>query len=256
MLGEGVQIGAGQRAGGRRAYLPRRGAAGWSDQILSTSPILTRDAVAEVDISRPDRRDPWPARPPARRAVARRVGRPEAARLARRAGGRRDGRIGGRRRAGPRRARRPRLAPDRARPRLRAAGLDDARHDRAVRELLGQHRGDARRLRAAQALGATTIVATTGGKLAEQARADGVPVIPLPGGFQSRAAVGYSLVVALEVARLCGAGGAAARRDRRGRRARRAAGGALGAGRRRRQRWPRRSPAACTARFRRSPEPG
>jgi glucose/mannose-6-phosphate isomerase len=59
---------------------------------------------------------------------------------------------------------------------------------------------------AAQALGANTIVVTTGGKLAEQARADGVPVIPLPGGFQSRAAVGYSLVVALEVARLCGAG--------------------------------------------------
>ena len=54
---------------------------------------------------------------------------------------------------------------------------------------------------AAQALGARTIVVTTGGKLAEQARADGVPVIPIPGGFQSRAAVGYSLVVALEVAR-------------------------------------------------------
>ena len=59
---------------------------------------------------------------------------------------------------------------------------------------------------AAQALGARTIVLTTGGKLAEQARSDGVSVIPLPGGFQSRAAVGYSLVVALEVARLCGAG--------------------------------------------------
>jgi glucose/mannose-6-phosphate isomerase len=59
---------------------------------------------------------------------------------------------------------------------------------------------------AAQALGATTIVATTGGKLAEQARADRVPVVPLPGGFQSRAAIGYGLVVALEVARLCGAG--------------------------------------------------
>ncbi|HEX3805104.1 MAG TPA: bifunctional phosphoglucose/phosphomannose isomerase [Solirubrobacteraceae bacterium] len=59
---------------------------------------------------------------------------------------------------------------------------------------------------AAQALGATTIVVTTGGKLAEQARIDGVPVIPLPGGFQSRAAVGYGLVAALEVARLCGAG--------------------------------------------------
>jgi glucose/mannose-6-phosphate isomerase len=59
---------------------------------------------------------------------------------------------------------------------------------------------------AARALGARTIVVTTGGKLAEQARADGVPVIPLPGGFQPRAAVAYSLVVALEVAALCGAG--------------------------------------------------
>jgi glucose/mannose-6-phosphate isomerase len=59
---------------------------------------------------------------------------------------------------------------------------------------------------AAGALGARRIVATTGGKLAEAARADQVPVIPLPGGFQPRAAVAYSLVVALEVAALCGAG--------------------------------------------------
>ena len=59
---------------------------------------------------------------------------------------------------------------------------------------------------AAQALGATTVVATTGGKLADLARADGVPVIPIPGGFQPRVAVGYALVVALEVAALCGAG--------------------------------------------------
>jgi glucose/mannose-6-phosphate isomerase len=59
---------------------------------------------------------------------------------------------------------------------------------------------------AAGALGATRIVATTGGKLADAARADGVPVIPLPGGFQPRAAVAYSVVVALEVAGLCGAG--------------------------------------------------
>ncbi len=59
---------------------------------------------------------------------------------------------------------------------------------------------------AAGALGARRIVATTGGKLAEAARADGIPVIPLPGGFQPRAAVAYSLVVALEVAWLCGAG--------------------------------------------------
>jgi glucose/mannose-6-phosphate isomerase len=59
---------------------------------------------------------------------------------------------------------------------------------------------------AAGALGARRIVATTGGKLAAAARSDGVPVIPLPGGFQPRAAVGYSLVVALEVAGLAGAG--------------------------------------------------
>ena len=59
---------------------------------------------------------------------------------------------------------------------------------------------------AAGALGARRIVSTTGGQLAASARADGVPVIPLPGGFQPRAAVGYALVVALEVAALAGVG--------------------------------------------------
>jgi glucose/mannose-6-phosphate isomerase len=59
---------------------------------------------------------------------------------------------------------------------------------------------------AAGAVGAHRIVATTGGKLAAAARGDRVPVIPLPAGFQPRAAVGYSLVVALEVAGLAGAG--------------------------------------------------
>jgi glucose/mannose-6-phosphate isomerase len=54
--------------------------------------------------------------------------------------------------------------------------------------------------------GARRVVATTGGPLAERARAAGVPVIPLPGGFQPRAAVGYLTVVALEAAALCGAG--------------------------------------------------
>jgi glucose/mannose-6-phosphate isomerase len=57
---------------------------------------------------------------------------------------------------------------------------------------------------AAGALGARRIVATTGGKLAESARADGVPVVPLPGGFQPRTAVAYLLVVALEVAGVSG----------------------------------------------------
>jgi glucose/mannose-6-phosphate isomerase len=59
---------------------------------------------------------------------------------------------------------------------------------------------------AAGALGARRVVATTGGRLADAARAEDVPVIPLPGGFQPRAAVGYSLVIALEVAGMCGAG--------------------------------------------------
>jgi glucose/mannose-6-phosphate isomerase len=53
--------------------------------------------------------------------------------------------------------------------------------------------------------GAPRLVATTGGALAERARRDGVPVIPLPGGFQPRAAVGYGLVAALEAAALAGA---------------------------------------------------
>ncbi len=58
----------------------------------------------------------------------------------------------------------------------------------------------------AGALGAKRTVVTTGGRLADMARADGVPVIPLPAGFQPRAAVAYMLVAALEVAAQCGAG--------------------------------------------------
>jgi glucose/mannose-6-phosphate isomerase len=58
---------------------------------------------------------------------------------------------------------------------------------------------------AAGALGAPLVVATTGGRLAELARADGVPIIPVAGGYQPRAAVAYMTVAALEVAALCGA---------------------------------------------------
>ncbi|MDX6721334.1 MAG: glucose/mannose-6-phosphate isomerase [Solirubrobacteraceae bacterium] len=59
---------------------------------------------------------------------------------------------------------------------------------------------------AAGALGARRVAVTGGGRLAELARADGVPVIPVAGGFQPRAAVAYMTVAALEVAGLCGAG--------------------------------------------------
>ena len=57
---------------------------------------------------------------------------------------------------------------------------------------------------AATAVGARRIVVSAGGALVERARLDKVPVIPLPGGFQPRAAVGYATVVALEVAALAG----------------------------------------------------
>jgi glucose/mannose-6-phosphate isomerase len=52
--------------------------------------------------------------------------------------------------------------------------------------------------------GATRVVMTTGGELAEAARADGVPVIGVPSGMQPRAAVAYMTVGALEVAALAG----------------------------------------------------
>jgi glucose/mannose-6-phosphate isomerase len=58
----------------------------------------------------------------------------------------------------------------------------------------------------AGALGAQRVVVSTGGQLAAMAREDGVPVIPLPGGFQPRAAVAYMIVAALEIAARCGAG--------------------------------------------------
>lgn len=59
---------------------------------------------------------------------------------------------------------------------------------------------------AAGALGAPRVVVTTGGRLAAQARRDGVPIIPVPGGMRPRRAVAHMTVAALEVATLCGAG--------------------------------------------------
>ncbi|MEA2132550.1 MAG: glucose/mannose-6-phosphate isomerase [Solirubrobacteraceae bacterium] len=58
---------------------------------------------------------------------------------------------------------------------------------------------------AAGAAGAPRVVSASGGELAARARRDGVSVVPLPGGFQPRAAVGYSFVVALELTALAGA---------------------------------------------------
>ena len=98
------------------------------------------------------------------------------------------------------------VAPDLRHARLRPAAVDDARHDGPVRELLGRHRGDARLLR----VGRRARREAHGRHHRRPPGRDGArrrrPVIPLPGGFQPRAAVAYMTVAALEVAALCGAG--------------------------------------------------
>jgi glucose/mannose-6-phosphate isomerase len=53
--------------------------------------------------------------------------------------------------------------------------------------------------------GAPRVVLTTGGRLAERAREEGVPVIGVPSGMQPRASVIYMTVGALECAAACGA---------------------------------------------------
>ena len=58
---------------------------------------------------------------------------------------------------------------------------------------------------AAGIIGAPRIALTTGGRLAEAARAEDVPVIGVPSGMQPRAAVLYMTVAALECAALCDA---------------------------------------------------
>ena len=58
---------------------------------------------------------------------------------------------------------------------------------------------------AAGAAGAGRVAITTGGKLAEAAREESVPVIGVPAGMQPRAAVLYMIVATLECAALCGA---------------------------------------------------
>ena len=175
----------GQRDHARGAYLPwcrRCPTARSSSRLRTPMPLLTalhrcpcphrnrrraaderrrhrrphrRGALARGDRPRrplrPAGRRARAARAPARRAVAGGVGDHGGLGHPGRARRRRHGRLGDRRRAGARRARRPRLAADLRDARLRPAAVDDARHDGAVRELLGQHRGDARLLRVGRA---------------------------------------------------------------------------------------------------------
>ena len=79
--------------------------------------------------------------------------------------------------------------------------------DRAV--LCASYSGDTEEtlacFEAAEAIGARRYVATTGGALAEAARAADVPVIGLPAGLQPRHSVGYGFTVVCEIAALVGA---------------------------------------------------
>jgi glucose/mannose-6-phosphate isomerase len=58
---------------------------------------------------------------------------------------------------------------------------------------------------AAGIVGAPRVAVTTGGRLAETARAEEVPVVGIPAGMQPRAAVLYGTIAAIECAALCGA---------------------------------------------------
>jgi glucose/mannose-6-phosphate isomerase len=59
---------------------------------------------------------------------------------------------------------------------------------------------------AAGLIGCPRVVVTSGGRLAQIAREENVPVIPVAGGLTSATAVGYMVVAALEVAAQCEAG--------------------------------------------------
>ena len=91
----------------------------------------------------------------------------------------------------------------------RAYGLPPwTTHDTTV--LCASYSGDTEEtlacFEAAGVIGARRVVVTAGGRLAELARAEDVPVLPVAGGLQPRAAVAYMTVAVLEVAWLCGIG--------------------------------------------------
>ncbi len=140
VLLEGCVVGAGASVG---------------DSILA--PGVEVEAGAEIGVARSSamgkgspradaRRRPRDSRSPSRRALAGRFG-PARDRGLRGPSGLRHGRLGDRSRPRRRCARRPPGAADADRPRLRAAELGHRRVDRALLELLGRNRGDARLLR-------------------------------------------------------------------------------------------------------------
>ena len=222
-----------------RGRAARRG-----DRVLTCSRAATLDrddaidgddSTAEPERSRSTRRSARRrarARAPARRAVARRVGDHAGWDTPGGPGRRGHGRLGDRRRAGARRARRPRLAadlrrpaPTGCRPGRRRTRWCCARATRAT----PRRRSPATSRPARSAPGASS--SRPAGGWPSWRAPTACPVIPLPGGFQPRAAVAYMTVAALEVAALCGAGPRLHVGDRRRRLAHRAARRRVGPGR-------------------------
>ena len=206
---------------------------------------LDRAQVEAVDPQRHARRRARPAAPAGRRALARGVGRHRSGGQPGRSGRLRHGRLGDRRRPRGRGARGPRHPADLGGARLRARVVDLAR---VVSCSAASYSGDTEEtlacFEAAGAAGARRVALTTGGALAEAARAEDVPVIGVPAGMQPRAAVLYGTVGALECAARLRRRAGAPRRDRHGRRAARAAGRGVGPGRARTTLCPSGSPAS------------
>ena len=118
----------------------------------------------------------------------------------------RDGRVGDRRRPRQGGARRPRHAG--RSPSVRGYALESWTPPESF-VLCASYSGNTEEtlacFEAAGAAGAQRAVLTTGGKLAELAREEGVPVIGVPAGMQPRAAVIYMTIGVIECAALCGA---------------------------------------------------
>ena len=102
---------------------------------------------------------------------------------------------------------------------------------------------------AAGIVGARRVVASSGGRLSELARAEGVPVIPFAGGLQPRAAVAYVDGRGARGRGVVRRRAAHDDRDRRRRRPSRAAGAGVGPGRRRAVRGEGPGARRCTAPF-------
>ena len=203
-------VGAGRRRDDRRRQrdrqrgedLPGRRAPGRRHQILMAA--ARPRGGGRRGLHGPGRGHPRPAGPSRGRAVARRGGVVVAGGHAGRDDRGGHGRLGRGRRAGAGGAVAVADAAAGGRARAGAAGLDGPETLVLCSSYSGNTEETLAAYDAAGAAGAPRVVCSSGGELPARARKDGVPVIPLPGGFQPRAAVGYSFVVALEVAAVAG----------------------------------------------------